>query len=126
MNVQPAFPVDRRLNRSECPATALELALTGAARRAQLDAVLVADDDGLLVSHSLTGLDLEGVAAIAPIVGRGHAIPRVRRDGELLPLSVRTMVLEGETLHVAALGGEIDDRIRELELSIAATQRILA
>ncbi|MEM9452940.1 MAG: hypothetical protein AAGF11_02090 [Myxococcota bacterium] len=118
--------VERRRRRSNNAAEALELALTSAARRGQLDAVLVVDDAGMLVAKSDTELDLTMLAAITPIVGRGKAVPRVRRGGQLREMSVDTMEVLGELLYVAALGGSYRARSREVAGSVAATRRILA
>ena len=117
---------DRRIERSSDTATALELALTGAARRAQLDAVLLVDDAGMIVCNSETGLDLDMLAAVTPIVGRGKALPRIRRNGEKREMSVRTLEVEGELLYMAALGGDTLARQRELSQSVAAATRIFA
>lgn len=121
---RPSF--ERRRNRSENAADALELALSSAARRGALDAVLIVDDEGLLVAHSDTDLPLEMLAAVTPIVGRGKAVPRIRRDGEMRELTVDTMELHDELLYVAALGGDRRSRRREVHGSMAATRRILA
>lgn len=136
MNVQPLrlrplprpgrSTIERRRRRSNNMAEALELALTCAAKRGQLDAVLVVDESGMLVSKSDTDLDLTMLAAITPIVGRGKAVPRVRRQGELREMSVDTMEIMGELLYVAALGGSYRMRSREVAGSMAATRRILA
>ncbi len=117
---------DRRIERSNDTATALELALTSAAKRAQLDAVLLVDDAGMLVSKSDTVLDLSMLAAVTPIVGRGKAIPRIKRNGEKRELSVKTLEIEGELLYMAALGGSNTSRQRELRHSVAAAERIFA
>lgn len=121
---RPTF--ERRRKRSENAADALELALSSAARRGALDAVLVVDDDGLIVAKSDTDLELEMLAAVTPIVGRGKAIPRVKRDGEVREMSVDTMELHDELLYVAVLGGDRRVRRRELDGTMAATRRILA
>ncbi|MCH9683658.1 MAG: hypothetical protein K0V04_19625 [Deltaproteobacteria bacterium] len=124
---RPGRPTyERRQQRSENAADALELALTGAAERGHLDAVLLVDDSGMLVAQSHTELDLTMLAAVTPIVGRGQAVPRVRRDGQLCELSVDTMEFEDELLFVAALGGSHRTRSRELRGTKAAARRILA
>jgi hypothetical protein len=66
------------------------------------------------------------LAAITPIVGRGQAVPRVRRAGQARDMSVLPVELDGEQFYVAAVGGRYLARHRELEESVAATRRILA
>jgi hypothetical protein len=117
---------DRRKRRSASSAVAMELALTSAAVRGQLEAVILVDDDGMLVSRNRTGLDLSMLAAVTPIVARGQAVPRIKRDGRSLDLSVSALELAGEKFYVAVLGGTFGDRRRELDDSVAAAQRILA
>lgn len=121
-----AAPWDRRRRRSEIAANALEFALDGAAERGQLDAMVIADDFGLIVSQSHHGLDLGEVAAIAPIVGRGQARAKVRRAGSARDLCVRTVSVLGEHLHVAAVGGDPASQRREIAAAIRAAKRILA
>jgi hypothetical protein len=124
---RPGIPhQDRRRRRSTNAAEALELALSCAARRGQLDAVLVVDEQGMLVAKSDTELDLTMLAAVTPIVGRGKAVPRVRRNGEALDMSVDIVEVLGEVLYVAALGGTHKTRAREVAGSMAATRRIMA
>lgn len=123
----PKHPLrERRVNRANNAADALDLALNRAADRGSLDAVLVVDDLGMLVAKSHTPLDLSMVAAVTPIVGRGKVSATIKRRGEPRALTVRPLYLEDETLYVAALGGGFGDRLREVASSIAATKRILA
>ena len=123
----PRSPLrERRSERSNNPCTALELALSRAADRGSLDVVLIADDLGMLVAHSHTDLDLDMVAAVTPIVGRGKACASIRKNGELREITVRPMELQDETFYVAALGGQHGARMREVASSVAATRRILA
>lgn len=117
---------ERRKQRSTSAAEALELALNRAADRGSLDAVLIADDLGMIVAHSDTRLDLAMVAAVTPIVGRGRASATVKRAGQPRALTVRPLHLQDETFYVAALGGNFGDRNREVASSAAATKRILA
>lgn len=118
--------VERRRRRSTNAAEAIELALSYSARRGHLDAVLLVDESGMLVAKSDTELDLTMLAAITPIVGRGKAVPRVRRKGELREMSVNTVEVLGEVLYVAALGGNYRNRAREVAGTMAAARRILA
>ncbi len=118
--------VERRRSRSACTATALELALTSSAKRCRLDALLLVDDSGMLVSKGDTELDLTMLAAVTPIIGRGKALPRIRKDGEKRELSVEPLEIEGGLLYLAALGGERFSRKSAVRRSKAATERIFA
>lgn len=117
---------ERRRERSADAATALGLALTRAADRSDLDVVLIVDDGGLVVANSKTNVDLSMLAAVTPIVGRGRALPRVRRNGVPREMSVRPVELLGELMYVAAVGGERRHRVREVQGTVAAFKRILA
>jgi len=123
---RPGHATERRKRRSNNACEALELALTHAAKRGQLDAVLVVDESGMLVAKSETDLDLTMLAAVTPIVGRGKAVPRIRRGGEQRDLSIDTLEILGELLYVAALGGCSRARTREVAGTMAAARRILA
>ncbi len=105
---------------------AIELAFTCAAERAGLDVVLLVDDAGMLVAGSRTSLDLSMLAAVTPIVGRGQAIPRIKRDGKPRDMSVAPICLGGEQFYLAVVGGHLRERRRELGESVAAATRILA
>jgi hypothetical protein len=117
--------VDRRQTRPMDTATALISAFDHSVARADLDALIVADESGILVSNNTTDLDLSMLAAVTPLVARGTAKAMIRRDGLPLELSVRTIEVLGETLYVAALGGSFGNRERELATSASATKRIL-
>ena len=117
---------DRRRRRSSSAAVAIELALTSAAARGGLDVVLVVDDAGMLVAKSRTSHDLTLLAAITPIVARGHAVPRIRKDGVPRDMAVQVIDLQGERFYIAAIGGKYMARSRELSESTLAAQRILA
>ena len=117
---------ERRHKRTACAADALELALSSAAKRGALDAVLIVDDAGMIVAQNDTVLDLSMLAAVTPIVGRGKAIPKIKRNGEALELSIAPFELHDEVLYLAVLGGTRRTRARELAGSRAAATRILA
>jgi hypothetical protein len=87
--------------------------------------MMVADDFGTVVTASSTTLNLDELAAVAPIVGRGRALATIRRNGQERELSVRRLQVLGETLYVTALGGAARGREREVLASAAATRRIL-
>jgi hypothetical protein len=101
------------------------MALSSAATAGGLDVVLIADDSGMLVASSHTPLDLEMLAAITPIVSRGRAKANIKRNGEDRELSVKSIRVLDETLHIAALGGEGQSRALGVMRSVTAARRIL-
>jgi hypothetical protein len=116
---------ERRKQRSAAAAEALELALSAAANEGALDVVLIADDFGMLVASSHTPLDLEMLAAITPIVSRGRAKASVKRNGEHRELSVKSIKVLDETLHIAALGGDPAARAMGVMRTVTVARRIL-
>lgn len=117
--------VERRRTRPDDTASALISAFDHAVARADLDALIVTDESGILVSNNTTDLDLTMLAAVTPLVARGTAKAMIRRDGAPLEFSVRTIEVLGEILYVGALGGSYNNRERELTASTQATRRIL-
>ena len=123
---RPGRRPERRKQRSSSTAEALELALSAAADNGELDVVLIADDFGMLVASNKTDLELDMLAAITPIVSRGRAKASVKRNGEERELCVKSIRVLGETLHVAALGGDCSSRALSVMRSVTAARRILA
>lgn len=122
---RPGRHIERRKRRSASVAEALELALSAAANEGDLDVVLVADDYGMLVASSHTPLDLEMLAAITPIVSRGRAKASVKRNGEQRDLSVKSVRVLEETLHIAALGGDASTRAMGVMRAVTVARRLL-
>jgi hypothetical protein len=122
---RPGRVLERRKQRSASAGDALELALSAAAEAGELDVILVADDSGMLVASSHTALDLEMLAAITPIVSRGRAKASVKRNGDQRELSVKSLRVWDETLHIAALGGDAPSRALGVMRSVTAARRIL-
>jgi len=116
--------IERRKQRSAQAGDALEMALSAAAAEG-LDVVLIADDSGMLVASSHTPLDLEMLAAITPIVSRGRAKANIKRNGEQRELSVKSIRVFDETLHIAALGGDASTRALGVMRTVTAARRIL-
>jgi hypothetical protein len=121
----PGRIVEKRKNRTHRAGDALEMALSAAAKTGELDVVLIADDSGMLVASSHTPLDLEMLAAITPIVSRGRAKANIKRNGQNRELSVKSIRVLDETLHVAALGGDSQGRALGVMRSVTAARRIL-
>lgn len=123
---RPGRPLfERRRDRPNETAAALVSAFDHAARRGELDVLIVTDEAGILVSSSTTELDLSMLAAVTPLVARGTAKANVKRDGNEREYSVRSIKVLGETLYVGALGGKFGPRERELATTASATKRIL-
>ncbi|MCB9545565.1 MAG: hypothetical protein H6706_06830 [Myxococcales bacterium] len=97
---------ERRRERSEVPAEAARLYLQAAARRGGYRALGLADADGLLVVDNDPLVDMEAVAAIAPLANHHDAesgLLRLVTRGE--PLRVWPMELDGDAYYLAAVGG---------------------
>ncbi len=123
---RPGRPLfERRRDRPTDTAAALISAFDHAARRGELDVLIVTDEAGILVSSSTTELDLSMLAAVTPLVARGTAKANVKRDGHEREYSVRSIKVLGETLYVGALGGKFGPRERELATTASAAKRIL-
>ena len=118
---------ERRTLRSNNTEEALVLAFDRAVARGQLDAILITDDHGQLISKSRSELDLDLFAAMTPILARGTAKAKVCRRGVERDFQISTLEFSGERLHVAAIGGKDHQiRTRELTHSLHAAARILA
>jgi hypothetical protein len=120
---RPGRVIERRKRRSARAGDALQMAMSAAAEG--LDVVLIADDSGMLVASSHTPLDLEMLAAITPIVSRGRAKANIKRNGEQRELSVKSIRVFDETLHIAALGGDASSRALGVMRTVTAARRIL-
>jgi len=125
MTMKPTI-IERRVDRPTDTYSALTRALDCAVARADLDLVFVTDDYGMLVVGSSTHLDVHELAAVTPIIGRGRADADIKRAGKSRGFSVCELEVLGETLYVAAVGGDADHRSREIGVSAAAAERILA
>ena len=114
---------DRRRSRSHDPYRALCLQLERVREDGELDAMVVAIDNGLLVAGAGERSVCEALGAIAPLVGSPSFNGRV--PGALVGqrLDVRSISLEGETVYVASAGRSTNDEW--LRRSIGGVRRIL-
>ena len=100
--------MERRSRRSPNPSVALGYYLESLAARHTWTAAALADDDGLLLGGASRHIDLEAVAAVAPLVAREGAATAA--DGFLglvtrgQPLNVWPVEVEGGRMHLAAVG----------------------
>ena len=101
---------ERRCNRSPDPIAAAHCLLAAAVRTHGHAALALADRDGLLIADSGSTLDLEAVAAIAPLAANGspqtHGFLALVTRGE--PLRVWDFQMQGHTYFLVGLGGGAD------------------
>ena len=93
--------------------------------RGGLEALVLADDQGLVVAAAGEEGVCEELGAIAPLMSRvvmGMALPPLLRGGEVV---VRPMRLYGQDLFLACMGGGVA-RDALLSNSVTGVQRILA
>lgn len=98
---------NRRLRRSEDRETALTYQLEHVQNRGRLEALVLADDDGIPLASSGDGEVCAELAAVAPLLGRAPAglrLPYLLSDADL---GVRPVTVLGQRLHVASIGGGV-------------------
>jgi hypothetical protein len=109
---------DRRRTRSNDPLVALHYQLAHSRREAGLDAVVVADDSGIVVAASGRWAVCEELAAYAPLLARRGC--EGSASGRLAEMSthsdVRTVDIEGQTVLLCTSG----DRARTSEMGRVA------
>lgn len=111
--------VERRTRRSDDPLVALHYKLAKTRRDRGLEAIVVADADGLVIAGAGAWPLCEEVAAYAPMLGNGA-------DANELParLAGRVNVQSADDLWLCLVGENHDDA--ELDASRDAVTRILA
>lgn len=120
-----SFIEERRVRRSQCRDIALGFQLEHVRERGGLEALVLADDDGLIVACSGDPLVCREVAAIAPLVARsvlGMPMPPLLRGADV---AVRLVQVYGQPLFLASIGGGVA-RDALLSHSIRGVQRILS
>jgi len=95
---------ERRRRRSQDPYQALCFQLEHLRSQGELDAMVVATDNGLVVAGAGERSVCEALGAIAPLVASPSF--RGRIPGALIgqSIGVRPVHLDGETLYIASLG----------------------
>jgi hypothetical protein len=114
---------ERRIRRSQDPYRALCIQLEHSRSLGQLDAVVVAMDNGLLVAGAGERSVCEALGAIAPLVSSPSFSGQLPRALEGQSVDVREVSLDGETVYVASVGRRGGDAC--LEQSITGMRRIL-
>ena len=114
---------ERRQRRSHDPYRALCLQLEHIRSDGELDAMVVAIDNGLIVAGAGERSVCEALGAVAPLMGSPTFDGRM--PGALIGqrIDVRAISLEGETVYVAAVGRSADDEW--VARSIGGVRRIL-
>jgi hypothetical protein len=114
---------ERRLRRSADPYRALCLQLEHLRAEGELDAMIVAIDNGLLVAGAGERSVCEALGAVAPLLGSPTFNGRV--PGALVGqrIDVRSVSLEGEKVYVASVGRATNDAC--MARSIGGVRRIL-
>lgn len=121
-------PAERRRRRSADAAVALAYQLAAARSAGEIDALVVADGDGLLLASSGDGAACEEVAARLVVVGRKvrEFSGTVLGPGAGWEVQMMKLELEGAELLVCAVGGTAEARRVQLARCAAAAERILA
>ena len=114
---------ERRTRRSQDPYRALCLQLEHSRSQGQLDAVVVAIDNGLLVAGAGERSVCEALGAVAPLMSSAVFSGRLPGVLEGQSVDVRELSLDGETVYVASVGRERGDAW--LEQSMGGVRRIL-
>lgn len=116
---------DRRTRRSPESHVALRYQLEHTRESAGLSALVLADDDGLVVASSGDRALCAELAAIAPLHSRsplGMPMPPLLRGAEV---AVRPLQMNGQHLYMCSVGGGMA-RDALLSHSMRGVQRILA
>lgn len=115
---------ERRSRRSEKPGIALQYQLEYTRDQARLEAVVLADDQGLPVAVAGDPAVCSELAAMAPwmTLQPRMPMPPLLRGADV---TVRSFRLHGESLHLAAVGGSVA-RDALLACSLRGVERILA
>ena len=114
---------ERRRRRSQDPYRALCLQLEHVRAEGELDAIVVAMDNGLLVAGAGERSVCEALGAVAPLLGSPSFNGRV--PGALVGqrIEVRSVSLEGEKVFVASIGRFTGDEW--VTRSVGGVRRIL-
>ena len=115
---------ERRSHRSSESPMALRFQLESTKTRGNLEALVLANDEGLPLASAGEGAVCTELAAIAPFLGRGHfglPLPPMLQGAEV---AVRPLMVHGVPLYLASVGGSVA-RDALLVSSLRGVQRIL-
>lgn len=116
--------VERRKRRSEQPPIALRYQLEHTKEQGKLEALVLADEAGLVVSRAGDPAVCAELAAIAPWLQRSPLpmpMPPLLRGADV---HVRSLTVHGTALHLASVGGSVA-RDALIATSLRGVERIL-
>lgn len=116
---------ERRQRRSSDRFIALRYQLEHTREHGNIEALVLADDEGLVVASSGDASTCAELGAIAPLVARsamGMPMPPLLRGAEV---AIRPVRIYGQSLYLASVGGGVA-RDAHLSTSRNGVQRILA
>ena len=119
---------DRRRRRANDVALALRYQLDACRGESAMEALVVADEDGLCLAASGPLETCHEVAAVLPFLGRRrkHFQGTVLSAKGGLRVLVQAFDFGGQELYACAIGGDERRRGADLERSVAGVTRILA
>ena len=120
---------ERRVRRSDVTDKAMAYQLEACVERAGLTAMVVSDDQGLLVAASPWERQRsETVAAMLPLVARGHdaASGLLDEGANKEQVLVSSFDADGVELYICAVGGFDEQAHREVARAKVGISRILA
>jgi len=106
----PQPPADRRRKRSDDPLVALHYQLAHARSEGRVEAMVVADDAGLVVAGVGAWAACEELAAYAPLLAQGQwtepgSVERTRIATLRQQVDVQPVDIEGQRILICARGG---------------------
>jgi hypothetical protein len=118
---------DRRRKRSQDPLVALHYQLASTRNEERLDAVVVADDCGVVVAAAGSWAACEELAAYAPILSRGTwSEPGLRESSRMAELrtqvDIQPVIVDGQTVLLCARGSA---KAGAMDRAAAGVARIL-
>jgi hypothetical protein len=122
------FPEDRRRRRSEDPLVALHYQLTQARHEGRLEAIVIADDAGVVVAGAGAWPVCEELAAYAPLLAQGvwtePGLAGESRVAELrTEVDVQSVDIDGQHVLLCARGGRM--RTTAMDKAAEGVARIL-
>jgi hypothetical protein len=119
---------ERRRHRSSSPSEALHLQLDACCQDGQVEAMVIADEEGLPLASYGNAEACDEIAARSAQVGRRVAefSGTLLGSGQKWDLQMKRISVPGGELLVCAVGGSAAMRQRQVERSAAGAARILA